>query len=132
MVRGAWRRRRWKEWQAHTSKRFLLKIPPSLLKSVLDCILPKVTPEMNASLCEPYTEKEISNALFQIGTLEISNALFQIGPLKVPGTDGFLAPFFQRNWAVLKVEIVVVVLEFFETRVMPKGVNNMVALVHGL
>ena len=41
--------------------------------------------EMNRGLTKEFTEKEISDALFQIG------------PLKAPGPDGFLARFFQRN-----------------------------------
>ena len=40
------------------------KDPTLSPEGVLDCILPKVTTDMNASLCEPYTEKEISDALF--------------------------------------------------------------------
>ena len=49
---------------------------------VLDCILPKVIEEMNVHLGAPFTEKEISNALFQIG------------PMKAPGPDGFRRDFF--------------------------------------
>jgi hypothetical protein len=44
-----------------------------------------VTDAMNEALCATYTEKEISDALFQIG------------PLKAPGPDGFPARFLQRN-----------------------------------
>ena len=36
-------------------------------------------------LCAPFDDKEISDALFQIG------------PLKAPGPDGLPARFFQRN-----------------------------------
>lgn len=36
-----------------------------------------ITDEMNADLCKPYSQEEISDALFQIG------------PLKAPGPDGF-------------------------------------------
>ena len=78
----------------------------------MDCILPKVSAEMNASLCAQYMEKEIHDALFQIG------------PLKAPGADGFPACFYHRNWVVLKVEIIAAVLEFFDTGVMPEGVND--------
>jgi hypothetical protein len=45
---------------------------------------------MNEDLMKEFTEKEISDGLFQIG------------PLKAPGPDGFPARFFQRNWAALK------------------------------
>lgn len=79
---------------------------------VLEAIGPKVTGQMNAMLCAPFTEEEVSNALFQIG------------PLKAPGTDGFPARFYQRNWAALKSEITAVVLEFFVSGSMPEGVND--------
>lgn len=74
--------------------------------------MPKVTQGMNDSLCAQFTQEGISNALFQIG------------PLKAPRTDGFPARFYQRNWVVMKTEIVVVVLEFFKTGIMPDGVNH--------
>ena len=45
----------------------------------------RVTEEMNTSLTKEFTEKEISDALFQIG------------PLKAPGPDGFPVRFFQLN-----------------------------------
>jgi hypothetical protein len=55
---------------------------------------------------------------------EVSDALFQIGPLKAPGPDGFPARFYQRNWDVLKEEIIQGVLKFFESGQMPPGVND--------
>ena len=61
------------------------KDPPLVPDVVLDCIHPKVTAAMNESLSQSYSEKEISNMLFQIG------------PLKAPGNDGFPAQFYQRN-----------------------------------
>jgi hypothetical protein len=72
----------------------------------------KITTQMNEQLCKPFTENEISDALFQIG------------PLKAPGPDGFPARFFQRNWGVLKDEIIQSVILFFETGSMPPGVND--------
>ena len=68
---------------------------------VLNCIEPKITVDMNTTLCAMFSEQEVSDALFQIG------------PLKAPGMDGFPARFYQRNWAVLKKEIIAAVLNFF-------------------
>jgi hypothetical protein len=53
---------------------------------ITDLISPCITDDMNNNLCAPFSEKEISDALFQIG------------PLKAPGPDGFPAHFLQRNW----------------------------------
>jgi exonuclease III len=68
--------------------------------------------DTNEELCKPFTVKEVSDVLFQIG------------PLKAPGPDGFPARFYQRNWDVLKDEIIQGVLKFFETGLMPDGVNE--------
>ena len=39
--------------------------------------------------------------------------LVPIGPLKALGSDGFLACFFQRNWNIMKSDIVMAGLKFF-------------------
>ena len=64
---------------------------------------------MNDVLCAPFSIQEVSDAPFHIG------------PLKAPGTYGFPARFYQRNWAVLKSAAV---LETFKSGVMPEGVND--------
>ena len=57
-------------------KEVYTKYPTLTPDVVLEAIAPKVTEQMNAMLCAPFSEEEVSNALFQIG------------PLKAPGTDG--------------------------------------------
>ena len=70
-----------------------------------------VSDDDNMQLCAEFSEKEISDALFQIG------------PLKAPGPDGFPARFFQRNWGTLKEKVIPAVHEFFRTGIMPDGAN---------
>jgi hypothetical protein len=82
---------------------------------VLDAMQSYVEEETNEKLCAPFTEKEEK---------EISDALFQIGPLKAPGPDGFPARFRQRNWDLMKEEVVQAVKLFFDTGVMPDEVND--------
>lgn len=80
---------------------------------MVDLFNPVITEEMNYSLLKPYSAEEISNALFQIG------------PLKAPGPDGLSGRFFQRNWQVLKEDVVRAVQEFFFSNgVMAPGVND--------
>jgi hypothetical protein len=84
---------------------------------ITDCIHAAVNEDMNGKLCADFTEKEISDALFQIG------------PLKAPGPDGFPARFLQTNWDLLKQEVVQAVQCFFSTGVMPEGVNYTVIVL---
>jgi hypothetical protein len=54
-------------------------------------LLPRsIRDDMNIKLTGKFSEKEVSDALFQIG------------PLKAPGQDGFPARFFQRNWSTTR------------------------------
>jgi hypothetical protein len=55
---------------------------------------------------------------------EIADALFQIGPLKAPGADGFHARFFQRNWAIVKEDIIKAIRNFFDAGEMEEVVNE--------
>jgi hypothetical protein len=84
-------------------------IDPTPVLELVEC---KVTEDMNSKLCADFSDKEIADALFQIG------------PLKAPGPDGFPARFFQRNWGLLKEETIPAVKAFFTTGVMPAGVND--------
>jgi hypothetical protein len=84
---------------------------------ILQLIEPRVNDAANATLCAEFTDKEIADALFQIG------------PLKAPGKDGFPARFLQRNWLYLKEEVINGVKEFFRTGVMPPGVNDTVIVL---
>lgn len=70
-------------------------------KVIVDCMNERVTGVMNESLLKDFTTKEVSDAHFQIG------------PLKAPGPDGFPARFFQRNWSIVKKDVINAVLEFF-------------------
>ena len=63
----------------------------------------------NDVLCADFADKEIAGALFQIG------------PLTALGPDGFLARFFQKNWAVRREQVIADVKDFFRTRIMQEG-----------
>ncbi|WVZ51469.1 hypothetical protein U9M48_002614 [Paspalum notatum var. saurae] len=71
-----------------------------------------ITEEMNKELMKPYSDEEIGDALHQIG------------PLKAPGPDGLPARFFQRNWVMLRKEVIEAIQNFFETGIMPDGINE--------
>ena len=46
------------------------KDPAVVLQEVTDLFDQCITDDMNDTLCKPFTEEEISNALFQIGPLK--------------------------------------------------------------
>jgi hypothetical protein len=79
---------------------------------ITDFLSSCIDDETNRTLYAPFSDKEISDALFQIG------------PLKAPGPDGFPARFLQRNWDLLKGEVTLAVQNFFANGVMPEGVND--------
>ena len=93
-------------------KEFFTRDPSLNADEILNLVEQKVTEDMNTSLCMEFSEKEIADALFQIG------------PLKAPGPDGFLARFYQRNWAVLKTTVVAAIRLFFATGYMPSETNS--------
>jgi hypothetical protein len=68
---------------------------------VTEVVQQQVDEQMNNDLCAPFTEKEIGDALFQIG------------PLKAPGPDGFPTCFLQRNWGLFQDDVVRAVQRFF-------------------
>ncbi|XP_073359649.1 uncharacterized protein [Aegilops tauschii subsp. strangulata] len=83
--------------------------PRTSADELLQAIPSKVTNEMNADLCRPYTNEEIRAALFQMG------------PTKAPGPDGFPALFYQTHWEFLGDDICLAVRGFLEGRPIPEG-----------
>jgi hypothetical protein len=73
---------------------------------------PKISDDANATLCKEFIDEETSDALFQIGLL------------KAPRPDGFPAPFFQRNWNILKADVIKRVKEFFVSGHIPPVINE--------
>jgi hypothetical protein len=55
---------------------------------------------------------------------EIEEALFQMGPTKSPGPDSLPALFYQRHWAVLKSDICAAVKDFLEGKACPNDFND--------
>jgi hypothetical protein len=81
---------------------------------ILHVVQQKVTHEINEDLCKAFTKKEISDAMFQMG------------PLKAPCPDGFLMQLYQKNWLVMKQDVVTTVQKFFMDGTLPKGINDTV------
>jgi hypothetical protein len=75
---------------------------------VLPHVEPKVTQDMNDDLCKDFSEKEISDAMFQMG------------PLKVLGLDRF----YQKHWGIVKIDVVAAMQKFFLDGVLPEGIND--------
>ena len=71
-------------------------------KSIASMIETRLTQDMNETLCKPFTDEEISDALFQIG------------PLKAPGPDGFIGTFFTQSWHIIKSDFMQAVEYFYD------------------
>lgn len=69
------------------------------MHEVIDVVPLKITNEMNQRLMSEYNREEIKTALFQMA------------PTKAPGSDGFPAHFFQRNWELCGDEVATIILK---------------------
>lgn len=72
----------------------------------------RVTQDMNDDLTRQITEKEIQEALFDMG------------PHRAPGPDGFSAAFYQKFWSESKAAIMDEVESFFNTGVLDQQHNH--------
>ncbi|KAL0349103.1 UNVERIFIED_CONTAM: hypothetical protein Sangu_1138100 [Sesamum angustifolium] len=70
-----------------------------------------VDASMAVDLLQPYTE------------VEVSKALFQITPLKSPGPDGMSLIFFQHFWHIIRGDVIACVLNLLNNHIMPSGLN---------
>jgi hypothetical protein len=68
--------------------------------AILNLVVHAVSDDMNSALLAPFSDKEIEEALFQMG------------PTKAPGPDGLPVLFFQRHWSFLKEHVCCSVKEF--------------------
>lgn len=75
-----------------------------------------------------FTKKlSLSESLMMIRPItdkEIRDAIFQIGNDKAPGSDGFSAKFFKKAWEVIGGDIQVAIHNFFYSARMPKEINH--------
>ncbi|CAM8885100.1 unnamed protein product [Rhodiola kirilowii] len=70
------------------------------IKHYLHVVPRRISPEHNAALLAPYSEEEITRALFQMH------------PSKAPGIDGFSTGFFQSSWHIVKHDFISECLKF--------------------
>ena len=87
------------------------------IDEVLRHVPHKVTPEMNESLCAPYSREEVKNAIFQMF------------PRKAPRPDGFPAHFYQRHWDLCGDEVTSVVLRIIKGEESPESINDTVIVL---
>jgi hypothetical protein len=84
---------------------------------VLELIHGLVTNEMNTSLTAGFTDKEITEALFQMGST------------KSPGPDGLPALFYQRHWSFLKPMVYQAVRDFLAGKECPADSNDTILVL---
>ena len=85
---------------------------PANMDSVLNGFHQRVSSEMNLELTSAVSEQEIYNAVFSIDAKS------------APGPDGFTAIFFQKNWNLIKDQVIAEIFGFFNSGVLPKDWNH--------
>jgi len=88
------------------------RLNPSNIDRVLEGMDVRVTEDMNATLCAPYHETEVLEALKMMQ------------PNKAPGPDGFNPLFFQKFWDVVGKDVSRVVLDLLNGGDMPASLNH--------
>lgn len=71
--------------------------------TVIGCLQSKVTTDHNEILTAGIEEKEVKAALFSMH------------PDKSPGPDGMTPRFYQKCWNIVKLDLVEIVKQFFDT-----------------
>ena len=62
---------------------------PSNIEKVVSGVSARVSPDMNLELLRPFEEDDVKREVFAMGAI------------KAPGSDGFPAIFYQKNWEVV-------------------------------
>lgn len=81
------------------------------MEEVLSAIEPRVTADENSLLANPFTSKEVIDALSSMS------------PLKSPGPDGLPVLFFQKFWHSIGPNVVSSVLDFLNHKKLPENIN---------
>jgi hypothetical protein len=84
---------------------------------ILNLMSTLVTDDMNWALTTEMLDKEISDALFQMG------------PTKAPGPDGIPALFYQRHWPLLRSHVCSAVREFLAGKECPDDFNDTILVL---
>lgn len=77
------------------------------INEVLNAIEPRVSEDENLFLAQPYTGKEVTDALSSMS------------PLKSPGSNGFPVLFYQKYWSIIGPNAISSVLEFLNSNSLP-------------
>ncbi|KAM2244181.1 hypothetical protein ACFXTI_005278 [Malus domestica] len=78
---------------------------------ILDCIIPKVTEEMNATLSAPASADEIKLAALNMGGL------------KAPGLDGFQGIFYRSQWDIIAADVNKMIEDLMAGSLQPLRIN---------
>lgn len=82
------------------------------IKVITNCVSPLVTNDMNDELDTPFTEADVQKVLFDLN------------PNKAPGPDGYSASFFQKEWNIIRADVVKTILAILNNGDQLQGLNS--------
>ncbi|XP_026458815.1 uncharacterized protein LOC113359387 [Papaver somniferum] len=85
---------------------------PVINNDIVNLVPPSITDTENSKLMEPPSE------------IEIHDALFGMPPNCSPGPDGFPSCLFQKNWNIVKKDVIETILAFFNSGHMLTKLNS--------
>ena len=93
-------------------KSLFTSIKPHNIEECMGAVDRKLTPNMVSKLVEAFTMEEVAVVVKQMG------------PLKAPGSDGYMAGFYQKHWTDMGSEACEAALYLFNFAVMEPVVNS--------
>lgn len=88
------------------------------------CNFQQILQDLNQFYVNQFEEEDISSLMESITIQELREAVFSLSSNSAPGIDGFHASFFQKNRELVKIDLLQMVLSFWNSETMSRDFNK--------